>query len=52
MMEVIGAASAVVGLAIPVFQGAKYLRDRMKLVLCLLVCFIKAYSMSALVGRV
>ena len=31
-MEAIGAASAIVGLAIPVFQCAKALRDRIKLV--------------------
>jgi hypothetical protein len=31
-MEAIGAASAIVGLAIPVFQCAKALRDRLKLV--------------------
>ena len=31
-MEVLGATSAVVGLAVPVFQCAKALRDRIKLV--------------------
>jgi len=31
-MEVVGAASAVVGLAIPVFETAKKIRDRIKLV--------------------
>ena len=31
-MEAVGAASAIVGLAIPVFQCAKALRDRVKLV--------------------
>ena len=31
-MEVLGATSAIVGLAVPVFQCAKALRDRIKLV--------------------
>ena len=31
-MEVVSATSAIVGLAIPVFEGAKALRDRIKLV--------------------
>src|SRR5258706_2590290 len=31
-MEVISATSAIVGLAVPVFQSAKALRDRIKLV--------------------
>ena len=31
-MEVVGTTSAIVGLAIPVFQSAKALRDRIKLV--------------------
>ena len=31
-MEAVGAASAIVGLAIPVFQCAKALRDRIKMV--------------------
>lgn len=51
-MEILGATSAVVGLAVPVFQSAKYLRDRMKLVLYLPMCFIGAYSLSALAGRI
>ena len=33
-MEVVSATSAVVGLAVPVFQSAKALRDRIKLVRC------------------
>ena len=33
-MEAVGAASAIVGLAIPVFKCAKELRDRIKLVRC------------------
>ena len=33
-MDVVSATSAVVGLAIPVFQCAKALRDRIKLVRC------------------
>ena len=31
-MEALGATSAIVGLAVPVFQSAKALRDRIKLV--------------------
>ena len=31
-MEAVGATSAIVGLAIPVFKSAKELRDRIKLV--------------------
>ena len=31
-MEVVSATSAIVGLAVPVFQSAKALRDRIKLV--------------------
>ena len=31
-MEAVGAASAIVGLAIPVFKSAKELRDRINLV--------------------
>ena len=31
-METLGATSAIVGLAVPVFQSAKALRDRIKLV--------------------
>ena len=33
-MDVLGATSAIVGLAVPVFQSAKALRDRIKLVCC------------------
>ena len=33
-MEAVGAASAIVGLAVPVFKCAKELRDRIKLVRC------------------
>ena len=31
-MEAVGATSAIVGLAVPVFKSAKELRDRIKLV--------------------
>ena len=31
-MDVVSATSAIVGLAVPVFQSAKALRDRIKLV--------------------
>ena len=40
IMEVLGGASTVVGLANPIFQSAKVLRDRIKLVLYLPVCFM------------
>jgi hypothetical protein len=33
-------------------SNCKDLRDRMNLVLCLPVCFIKAYSLSVLAGRI
>ena len=52
MMESVAGASAIVGLAVPVFQIAKYIRDKIKLVLCLPVCFINVYSLSMSAGRI
>ena len=39
-METLGEVSAAVGLAIPIFQSAKSLRDKIKQVLCGPVCFV------------
>ena len=49
-MEAVGATSAIVGLAIPVFKTAKELRDRIKLVrypphsLCILRALIIMFA--------
>ena len=56
-MEVVGATSAIVGLAIPVFKSAKELRDRIKLVRYPLypLCALKSahhYSPSVFAGRI
>ena len=56
-MEALGATSAIVGLAVPVFQCAKALRDRIKLVRYRLhpLCYsYKAhnYSLSMFAGRI
>ena len=60
-MEAIGAASAILGLAIPVFQCAKALRDRIKLVryplylFTICVCLDRSFSLvclSVLAGRI
>jgi hypothetical protein len=45
-MEPVGAASAIVGLAIPVFKCAKELRDRIKLVRYLQSAVIILYPYS------
>ena len=56
-MEAVGATSAIVGLAIPVFKSAKELRDRIKLVGYPLhpLCALKSahnYSPFAFAGRI
>jgi len=60
-MEALGATSAVVGLAIPVFKCAKELRDKIKLVRPLSsknplrtirALIIILYSISVLAGRI
>ena len=53
-MEAVAAASAIVGLAVPVFQCAKALRDRIKLVRdrTYLLRVQRTHSASALAGRI